>query len=66
MQASELLQSYLVDANTWDEMYKDASVREQELKEYFHSILFPVLSLQPNGILLKKELNNGWKPSIFF
>lgn len=32
MQASELLQSYLVDANTWDEMYKDASVREQYKK----------------------------------
>ncbi len=32
MQTSELLQSYLVDANTWDEMYKDASVREQYKK----------------------------------
>ena len=32
MQASELVQSYLVDANTWDEMYKDASVREQYRK----------------------------------
>lgn len=32
MQASELLQSYLVDANTWDEMYKDVSVREQYKK----------------------------------
>lgn len=32
MQASELLQSYMVDANTWDEMYKDASVREQYKK----------------------------------
>jgi len=32
MQTSELLQSYLVDANTWDEMYKDASVREQYRK----------------------------------
>src|SRR5882757_10739628 len=32
MQASELLQSYLVDANTWDEMYKDTSVREQYKK----------------------------------
>ncbi|MFZ4059358.1 MAG: circularly permuted type 2 ATP-grasp protein [Ferruginibacter sp.] len=28
MQTSELLQNYLVDANTWDEMYADASVRE--------------------------------------
>jgi len=32
MQTRELLQSYLVDANTWDEMYKDASVREQYRK----------------------------------
>src|SRR6202012_2910138 len=32
MQTSELLQSYLVDTNTWDEMYKDASVREQYKK----------------------------------
>lgn len=32
MQTSELLQSYLVDANTWDEMYGDASVREQYKK----------------------------------
>lgn len=29
MQASELLHTYYVDANTWDEMYKDATVREQ-------------------------------------
>jgi uncharacterized circularly permuted ATP-grasp superfamily protein len=29
MQASELLSAYYVDAHTWDEMYKDASVREQ-------------------------------------
>lgn len=32
MQTSELLQSYLVDTNTWDEMYKNASVREQYQK----------------------------------
>ena len=32
MQASELVQSYLVDANTWDEMYKDAAIREQYKK----------------------------------
>jgi len=32
MQTSELLQSYLVDTNTWDEMYKDSSVREQYKK----------------------------------
>ncbi|MFT3979428.1 MAG: circularly permuted type 2 ATP-grasp protein [Ferruginibacter sp.] len=32
MQASELLQSYVVDKNTWDEMYKDASVREHYQK----------------------------------
>jgi uncharacterized circularly permuted ATP-grasp superfamily protein len=32
MQTSELLQSYLVDANTWDEMYKDSTVREQYKK----------------------------------
>jgi len=29
MKASELLSAYYVDAHTWDEMYKDASVREQ-------------------------------------
>jgi uncharacterized circularly permuted ATP-grasp superfamily protein len=32
MQTSELLQSYLVDTNTWDEMYKDSSVRDQYKK----------------------------------
>ncbi len=32
MQTSELLQSYLVDNHTWDEMYKDASVRHQYQK----------------------------------
>jgi uncharacterized circularly permuted ATP-grasp superfamily protein len=32
MQTSELLQSYLVDTNTWDEMYKDSTVREQYKK----------------------------------
>jgi uncharacterized circularly permuted ATP-grasp superfamily protein len=32
MQASDLLQSYLVDADTWDEMYSSASVREQYKK----------------------------------
>ena len=29
MQATELLKSYFVDTNTWDEMYMEASVREQ-------------------------------------
>lgn len=32
MQANELLQSYLVDKNTWDEMYQDSTVREQYKK----------------------------------
>jgi uncharacterized circularly permuted ATP-grasp superfamily protein len=32
MQTSELLQTYLVDANTWDEMYANAAVREQYTK----------------------------------
>ncbi len=32
MQANSLLQSYLVDSNTWDEMYSDASVRQQYQK----------------------------------
>jgi uncharacterized circularly permuted ATP-grasp superfamily protein len=32
MQTIELLQSYMVDANTWDEMYKDSSVRDQYKK----------------------------------
>ncbi|MBC7626210.1 hypothetical protein [Ferruginibacter sp.] len=32
MQASDLLQSYLVDVDTWDEMYSGASVREQYKK----------------------------------
>ena len=32
MQTTELLQSYLVDAHTWDEMYKDVTVREQYKK----------------------------------
>jgi uncharacterized circularly permuted ATP-grasp superfamily protein len=32
MQTSELLNSYLVDTNTWDEMYKDSTVREQYKK----------------------------------
>src|SRR6516164_1916968 len=29
MQSSELLNSYLVDTHTWDEMYSDQSVRSQ-------------------------------------
>ena len=29
MQTSELLHTYHVDSNTWDEMYKDSSIREQ-------------------------------------
>jgi len=29
MQATELLRTYYVDTNTWDEMYRDSSVREQ-------------------------------------
>ena len=29
MQATELLKSYYVDTNTWDEMYMESSVREQ-------------------------------------
>jgi len=29
MQANELLNTYHVDLNTWDEMYQNASVREQ-------------------------------------
>jgi uncharacterized circularly permuted ATP-grasp superfamily protein len=29
MRASELLNSYFVDPNTWDEMYQDSAVREQ-------------------------------------
>ena len=32
MQASDLLQSYLVGADTWDELYSGASVREQYKK----------------------------------
>ena len=32
MQASDLLQSYLVDVDTWDELYSGASVREQYKK----------------------------------
>jgi uncharacterized circularly permuted ATP-grasp superfamily protein len=32
MNTGELLQSYIVDGLTWDEMYKDASVREQYKK----------------------------------
>jgi len=29
MQATELLKTYYVDTNTWDEMYRESSVREQ-------------------------------------
>ncbi|HEY1202179.1 MAG TPA: circularly permuted type 2 ATP-grasp protein, partial [Niastella sp.] len=29
MQATELLKTYYVDTNTWDEMYTQATVREQ-------------------------------------
>lgn len=36
MQTSELMQSYLVDANTWDEMYADTSVRAH----YKHAVEF--------------------------
>lgn len=36
MQTSDLMQSYLVDANTWDEMYTNSSVREH----YKHAVEF--------------------------
>jgi uncharacterized circularly permuted ATP-grasp superfamily protein len=29
MQATELLKTYYVDTNTWDEMYRESTVREQ-------------------------------------
>ncbi|MBS1933558.1 MAG: circularly permuted type 2 ATP-grasp protein, partial [Bacteroidetes bacterium] len=29
MQTSELINTYYVDANTWDEMYTNSSVRDQ-------------------------------------
>ena len=32
MQSSELMQSYLVDNNTWDEMYTNSSVRDHYKK----------------------------------
>ena len=31
MQTTELLHSYFVDINTWDEMYADATIRSQYL-----------------------------------
>ena len=51
MHTSELLQSYLVDANTWDEMYSDASVREQ----YKKAIVF-MQQLSVDELNKKEEL----------
>src|ERR1700739_3927474 len=51
MQTSELLQSYMVDANTWDEMYKDASVREQ-----YKKVLTFLQTLSVEELSRKEEL----------
>ncbi len=51
MQTSELLQSYLVDTNTWDEMYKDASVREQ-----YKKVLAFLQTLSVEELSKKEEL----------
>src|ERR1700739_2728289 len=51
MQTSELLQSYMVDANTWDEMYKDASVRDQ-----YKKVLSFLQTLSVEELSRKEEL----------
>ena len=51
MPVNELLQSYLVDNATWDEMYKDASVRDQYIK-----VLGFLQQLSPEELNKKEEL----------
>src|SRR6187402_1068945 len=51
MQTSELMQSYLVDANTWDEMYNDSAVREH----YKHAVEF-LQHLELEELNKKEEL----------
>jgi hypothetical protein len=50
MQASDLLQSYLVDADTWDEMHPNASVREQHKKavEFMQKLMPQVVTVKLN------------------
>ncbi len=54
MKTSELLQSYIVDGNTWDEMYKDASVREQYKKVVEFLEQLPVTELNKKEELAKR------------
>src|ERR1700761_9817891 len=54
MQTSELLQSYLVDTHTWDEMYKDASVREQYKRVVDYLQQLPVEELNKKEELAKR------------
>jgi hypothetical protein len=58
MQANDLLQSYLVDKNTWDEMYQDSSVREQYKKalEFLQTLSIEALNKKEEFITVVKVL----------
>src|ERR1700748_1653474 len=51
MQTTELLNAYSVDANTWDEMYEKATIREQ----YRHVVAF-MQQLSTEELNKKEEL----------
>ncbi len=54
MQTNELLNSYCVDANTWDEMYQDARVREQ-----YRGVVEFMQNLSVDELNRKEEMARG-------
>ena len=54
MQASELLNTYHVDANTWDEMYSGSSVREQ-----YRGVVDYMQQLSMEELTRKEEMARG-------
>ena len=54
MQASELLNTYYVDQNTWDEMYVDSQVREQ-----YRGVLDFMQQLSVEELNRKEEMARG-------
>ena len=54
MQASELLNTYHVDANTWDEMYSGSSVREQ-----YRGVVDYMQQLTLEELTRKEEMARG-------
>jgi hypothetical protein len=55
MQTTELLNTYYVDSGTWDEMYKDTSVREQ-----YEGVMQFMQQLDVDELNRKKNWRNGY------